>query len=58
VLLPLSLALVFITAVGIILAQQVNSRLIAVIPLASLLVAGVAVAMIDRTLRRKDYARR
>jgi NADH-quinone oxidoreductase subunit H len=58
VLLPLSLALVFITAVGIILAQQVNSQLIIVIPLASLLVAAVAVAMIDRTLRRKDYARR
>ena len=58
VLLPLSLALVFITAVGIILAQQVNPLLIMVIPLASLLVAGVAVALIDRTLRRKDYARR
>jgi NADH-quinone oxidoreductase subunit H len=58
VLLPLSLALVFITAAGIILAQQVNSHLIIVIPLASLLVAGVAVALIDRTLRRKDYARR
>ena len=58
VLLPLSLALVFITAVGIILGQQVNPQLIIVIPLASLLVAGVAVALIDRTLRRKDYARR
>jgi NADH-quinone oxidoreductase subunit H len=58
VLLPLSLALVFITAVGIILAQQVTPLLIIVIPLASLLVAGVAVALIDRTLRRKDYARR
>jgi NADH-quinone oxidoreductase subunit H len=58
VLLPLSLALVFITAVGIILAQQVNSHLIIVIPVASLLVAGVAVALVDRTLRRKDYARR
>jgi NADH-quinone oxidoreductase subunit H len=58
VLLPVSLALVFITATGIILAQQVNSQLIIIIPLASLLVAGVAVALIDRTLRRKDYARR
>jgi NADH-quinone oxidoreductase subunit H len=58
ILLPLSLSLVFITAVGIILAQQVSSYLIVVIPLASLLVAGFAVAMIDRTLRRKDYARR
>ena len=58
VLLPLSLAVVFITAVGILLAQQVNQLLIGVIPVASLLVAGFAVAMIDRTLRRKDYARR
>jgi NADH-quinone oxidoreductase subunit H len=58
VLLPLSLALVFITAVGIILAQQVNSHLIIVIPLLSLLAAGVAVALIDHTLRRKDDARR
>jgi NADH-quinone oxidoreductase subunit H len=58
VLLPLSLALVFITAVGIILSQQVNPMLILVIPLASILAAGVAVALIDRTLRRKDYARR
>jgi NADH-quinone oxidoreductase subunit H len=58
VLLPLSLALVFITAVGIMLGQQVNPGLVVVIPLASLLVAGVAVALIDRTLRRKDYARR
>jgi len=57
VLLPLSLALVFITAVGIILAQ-LNPLLIIFIPVASLLVAGVAVALIDRTLRRKDYARR
>jgi NADH-quinone oxidoreductase subunit H len=58
VLLPLSLALVFITAVGIILAQQVTPLLIIVIPLASLLVAGMVVALIERTLRRKDYARR
>ena len=57
VLLPLSLAVVFITAVGIILAQ-LNAQLIILIPVASLLVAGVAVALIDRTLRRKDYARR
>jgi NADH-quinone oxidoreductase subunit H len=58
VLLPLSLALVFITAAGIILAQQVDSHFIIFIPLASLLVAGLAVALIDRTLRRKDDARR
>jgi hypothetical protein len=58
VLLPLSLALVFITAVGIMLGQQVNPGLVFIIPLVSLLAAGVAVALIDRTLRRKDYARR
>jgi NADH-quinone oxidoreductase subunit H len=58
VLLPLSLAVIFITAIGIVLAQQVNPLLIWVIPVASLLVAGIAVAMIDRSLRRKDYARR
>ena len=58
VLLPLSLAVVFITALGILLAQQFNSLWIWIVPVASLLVAGFAVAMIDRTLRRKDYARR
>ncbi len=58
VLLPLCLALVFITSVGIILSQDVNSKLIAIVPLASLLVGALAVAAIDRTLRRKDYARR
>jgi NADH-quinone oxidoreductase subunit H len=57
ILLPLSLAVVFITAVGIMLAQS-NPALIFTIPVFSLLAAGVAVAMIDRTLRRKDYARR
>ena len=57
VLLPLSLAVVFITASGIILAQQVNSSLIWLIPALSLLVGLIAVAVVDRTLRRKDYAR-
>jgi NADH-quinone oxidoreductase subunit H len=59
VLLPLSLALVFITALGIILAQVYdNARILVMIPMISILAAGVAVALIDRTLRRKDYARR
>jgi len=57
VLLPLSLAVVFITAVGIILAQQVNALLIWLIPAASLLAGFVAIAMMYRTLRRKEYAR-
>ena len=58
VLLPLSLAVVFITALGILLAQQVNPLWIWMVPVASLLVAGFAVAGIDRMLRRKDNARR
>jgi NADH-quinone oxidoreductase subunit H len=58
VLLPLSLAVVFITASGIILAQQVNSSLIWLIPALSLLVGLIAVAVVDRTLKRKNYARR
>ena len=57
VLLPLSLALIFITAVCILLAQQVNSMLLWIIPAASLLVGLVAVAFVYRTLRRKEYAR-
>jgi NADH-quinone oxidoreductase subunit H len=56
-LLPVSLALVFITAVGIILAQQVNPSLIWIIPVLSILVGLFAVGMIDRVLRRKDNAR-
>jgi len=58
VLLPLSLAVVFITAVGIILAEQVNPLWMWGIPVVSLLVGVFAIAMIDRELRRKDYARR
>ncbi len=57
ILLPLALAVIFITAVGILLAANVNPLLIWVIPVASLLVAGIAVIVIDRSLRRKDYAR-
>jgi len=58
VLLPLALGVVFITALGILLAQQVNQIYIVIIPVVSLLMAGFAVMLIDRTLRRKDYARR
>jgi hypothetical protein len=35
-----------------------NARILVMIPMISILAAGVAVALIDRTLRRKDYARR
>jgi NADH-quinone oxidoreductase subunit H len=58
VLLPLSLAVVFITAVGIILAEQINPLWMWGIPAVSLLVGIFAIAMIDRELRRKDYVRR
>jgi len=58
VLLPLALALVFITAAGLLLSQQFNHSFIIIIPVASLLVGIFAVAMVDRALRRKDYARR
>jgi NADH-quinone oxidoreductase subunit H len=57
ILLPLSLALIFITAVGILLAQQVNSVLLWTVPAFSLLAGFVAIALTYRTLRRKEYAR-
>jgi NADH-quinone oxidoreductase subunit H len=57
VLLPLSLALVFITATGILLAREVYSRLIWTIPVASLVAGVVAIALMYRTLRRKENAR-
>lgn len=57
VLLPLSLALIFITAVCILLAQQVNGLLVWVTPVASSVAGLVAIGMVYRTLRRKEYAR-
>jgi NADH-quinone oxidoreductase subunit H len=57
VLLPLSLVLVFITAVCILLADKVNSLLLWALPVVSLLVGLVAIAFVYRTLRRKEYAR-
>ncbi len=57
VLLPLSLAVVFITAVGILMAQDLNPLYIWIVPAVSLLVGLIAVVMIDRTLRRKNNAR-
>jgi NADH-quinone oxidoreductase subunit H len=58
VLLPLSLALIFITAALIMLSQQANNPLLLwAIPLVSLLAGLVAVALVYRTLRRKEYAR-
>jgi NADH-quinone oxidoreductase subunit H len=56
VLLPLSLALLFITAVFILL-QPANSLFIWGVPIVSLLAGLVAVALVYRALRRKEYAR-
>ncbi len=58
VLLPLSLALIFITATFILLAQQFNNNLLlAGIPVVSLLVGLAAIVLVYRMLRRKEYAR-
>ena len=58
VMLPLSLALIFITATFILLAQQLNNNLLlAGIPVVSLLVGLAAIVLVYRMLRRKEYAR-
>jgi NADH-quinone oxidoreductase subunit H len=58
ILLPLSLALVFITAVGIMMAENINPAYMWSIPILSILVGLFAIGSIDRELRRKDNARR
>jgi len=58
VLLPLSLVIVFITAAGILFAQELhNPALIWTIPSASIIVGLFTVVMIYRELRRKAYER-
>ncbi len=58
VLLPLSLVTVFITAAGILLAQELNNQLyIYSIPVLSIISAMIAVALIFRSLRRKSDGR-
>ena len=58
VLLPLSLILAFITATGILLAQELNNQMtIWGIPVLSILCVLVAVAFIYRDLRRKSHGR-
>ena len=54
ILVPLSLAVVFITAAGI-LAQQYNPAYIWGVPILSLVCAVFAVVIIYRDLRRKSY---
>jgi len=56
VLLPLALAVVFITAVGILLAQDINPGLLWLTPILSLIAGWIATLMVDRSLRRKSYA--
>ena len=56
VILPLSLAVAFISAVGIVLAQEVNPALIWTIPVLSILVGALAVGIVNRALWRKLYA--
>jgi hypothetical protein len=56
VLLPLALVVVFITAVGILLAQDVNPWLKWLTPILSLLAGWFATLMVDRMIRRKNYA--
>jgi NADH-quinone oxidoreductase subunit H len=58
ILLPLSLVVVFITATGILLAQEFNSQLYFwSIPILSIISAVVAVLFIYRDLRRKSHGR-
>jgi NADH-quinone oxidoreductase subunit H len=53
VILPLSLAIAFISAVGIVLAQEVNPALIWLIPVISIMVGALAVGIVNRALWRK-----
>jgi NADH-quinone oxidoreductase subunit H len=58
VMLPLSLAIAFITATGIVLAQQFNNQLYFwAIPFVSILVGLFTVVLVYRALRRKAYER-
>ncbi|MBI4732080.1 MAG: NADH-quinone oxidoreductase subunit NuoH [Chloroflexi bacterium] len=57
ILLPLSLALIFVTACGILLAQDVDPLFRWSIPLASLVAGFLAILGMYQTLRRKEHAR-
>ncbi len=57
ILLPLSLALVFLTATGILLAQEVNKWFMWCIPIVSLAAGFIAILGMYQTLRRKEHAR-
>jgi NADH-quinone oxidoreductase subunit H len=53
VLLPLSIAMVVVTAFGILLADQLGSIYIWTIPVMSLFVAGITVLLVNSSLRRR-----
>jgi len=58
IMLPLSLAIVFITATGILLAQELNNQWFYwSIPVLSFISLLVAIAFINRDLRRKSHGR-
>ena len=57
IMLPLSLALVILTASGILLADNVNPLFRWGIPLVSLVAGFIAIAGIYQSLRRKEHAR-
>jgi NADH-quinone oxidoreductase subunit H len=57
ILVPVALAVVFITAAGILLAETYSSLWMWMVPVLSLLVGLIAVVVIYRDLRRKAYAR-
>jgi len=58
ILLPLSLAIAFITAAGVLLAEDLNNPIwIWTIPIISVFVGVFTVVMIYRELRRKIYER-
>ena len=53
VLLPLSLVLVFLTALGIVLAQQFGAVYIWFIPISSIVAGLIALLLVNLSLRRK-----
>jgi NADH-quinone oxidoreductase subunit H len=58
IMLPLSLAIVFITATGILLAQELHNQLFILgIPVLSIISLLIAIAFINRDLRRKSHGR-
>jgi len=53
VMLPLSLAVVFITAVGLVMADQLGAIYIWVIPVLSIVAGLFAALLVNRSLRKK-----